>query len=476
MLSPKSTIEASRFQLLIDGELVNGQSNFDVINPATEDIFTQVPHASPEQCEKAIQAAKKAFPLWSKVTPDERSNMIIKLADKVNALKEILAENLVLEQGKPLAEARAEVDYTEAFLREQAKLRLAPVTLEESEERRIEQHYKALGVVAAIIPWNFPLLVIAFKLPPALMAGNTLIIKPSPTTPVTALILGEMCASIFPKGVVNIITDQNELGPMLSASPDVAKVSITGSIETGKKVMASAASTLKRLTLELGGNDPAIVLDDVNPAEIADAIIATTFMNAGQVCIAIKRLYVSEKIYDDMIDELAKRIDQLVQGDGFAPDTNIGPVQNRMQYELALSLLKDAEQNGRIVTGGKPRSGKGLFIQPTLVADIEDGTQLVDQEQFCPILPVIKYRDLDEAIAAANALAFGLGASVWSSNRERAYVIAQRINAGTVWINKHLDFGPNIPLCGAKSSGIGAELGIDSLREFTQTCVINMAK
>lgn len=466
----------SNFKLLIDGQLVGAEKQFTVVNPASGHAFAQVPHATYEQCEQAISAAKVAFPTWSEKNVEDRREMLIELANKIAKNNEKLALSLVKEQGKPLAEAQMEVLYTEVFIRNQAEFNLNVTVLEDNEERRVEVHNKPLGVVAGIIPWNFPLLVVAFKLPPALLAGNTIVIKPAPTTPITTLLLGEMCAEIFPKGVVNIITDQNELGPVLSSHPDVAKVSVTGSTVTGKKVMASAAETIKRVTLELGGNDAAIVLDDADPAKIAENIVAGAFLNAGQVCIAIKRLYVNENIYDQLIEELAKHIKNLTLGNGLEDGVSIGPVQNLRQFEQAKALLDDAKNHARIVVGGEANNSHGYFIQPTLVADAKDGMRLVDEEQFSPILPVIRYTNLEDAINSANALDYGLGASVWSSDTARAYEVAKRIEAGTVWINKHLDFGPTIPLCGAKQSGFGVELAQEGLKEYTQTCVINIAK
>lgn len=466
----------SNYKLLIDGQLIDGNGKFDVINPATGSVFTQVPHASHEQCEQAISAAKAAYPLWSKKSQEERRNLLIVLADKIKENSEKLAESLVIEQGKPLAEAQAEVMFSEIFIRTQADFKFNAKVLEDNDERRVEEHRKPLGVVAAIIPWNFPLLIAMFKLPPALLVGNTIVIKPAPTTPVTTLMLGEICAEVFPKGVVNIITDQNELGPVLSSHPDIAKISLTGSTVTGKKVMASAAATIKRITLELGGNDAAIVLDDVDPAKVAESIVASAFMNAGQVCIAIKRLYVSAKIYDQLIEELAKHVKNLVLGNGLDTNVNIGPVQNKKQFEQTKELLKDTKNNSRIVVGGEAINTAGYFIQPTLVADAKDGTRIVDEEQFAPILPVICYSDLEEAITSANALPFGLGASVWSSDAKQAYEVAKRLDAGAVWVNKHLDFGPAIPFCGAKESGFGAELAQDGLKEYTQISIINIAK
>jgi acyl-CoA reductase-like NAD-dependent aldehyde dehydrogenase len=464
------------YKLLIDGRLVDGATTMNVVNPATEEIVAQCPRASREQCLAAIEAAGRVFPAWSARPMADRRALIIKLADALKTRAEEFARLLTQEQGKPLAESTAEIAYTEAFLRYQAAFDLDMSVIEDSAERRVEVHRRPLGVVAAIIPWNFPLLVVAFKLPPALLAGNTLVIKPAPTTPLTTLLLGTLMAEIFPAGVVNIVTDQNDLGPILSSHPGIAKVTITGSTETGRKVMASAAETIKRVTLELGGNDAAIVLDDADPKAIAPGIFGSAFLNAGQVCIALKRLYVHEKIYDAMCDELDRIAAQQVLGDGLEQGVTMGPVQNAKQFEKLKTYLADAKANGRIVVGGNVRAGKGYFVEPTIVRDISDGTKIVDEEQFGPILPVIKYSDVDKAVEKANALPFGLGASVWGADSARAYEIAKRLDAGTIWVNKHLDFGPTIPFGGSKQSGLGVEFALEGLKEFTQLSVLNVAK
>lgn len=466
----------SSYKLLIDGKLVDGSSTLDVINPATEEVLAQCPRASQEQAEQAVQAAHKAFSAWKRVPLEERRGMILKLADAVNKNAAEIAKIMTQEQGKPLAEATAEMAYSEGFIRHLASLDLKPVVLEDSAGRLIEMQRKPLGVVAAITPWNFPMLIAAFKLAPALLAGNTVIIKPAPTTPLTALKLGELCQQIFPPGVVNVIVDKNDLGAFLSAHPLISKVSFTGSTETGKKVMASAAGTLKRLTLELGGNDAAIVLDDVDPKQIAAGLFATAFMNCGQVCLAIKRLYVQEKVYDQVCDEMAKLADAAKVGDGLADGIEIGPLQNSMQYEKFKSFLEDGRKNGRIIAGGQVLEGRGYFARPTIVRDIAEGTRLVDEEQFGPILPIIKFKTEEEVLARSNASSYGLGGSVWSGDRARARRLAEGMESGTVWINKHLDFGPGIPFAGAKQSGLGVEFAQEGLEEFTQLQVINAAK
>jgi len=328
-------------------------------------------------------------------------------------------------------------------------------------------------VVGAIIPWNFPLLILGFKLPPALLAGNTLVVKPAPTTPLSTLRFAELVKDVLPAGVLNVIADANDLGDPMTKHPDIRKISFTGSTATGQKVMASAAQTLKRITLELGGNDAGIVLDDVDPKTVAPGIFDGAFQNSGQVCLAIKRLYVHESVYDEICDELVAIAKSTVVDDGSKQGTKLGPLQNKMQYEKVKAFLDDAHKNGKVIAGGAAMDRPGYFIAPTIVRDIAEGSKLVDEEQFGPVLPVIKYSDSDDVIRRANASSYGLGASVWSSDPKRAHEIATRIEAGTVWINKHLDMAPHIPFGGAKQSGIGTEFAEEGLAEFTQLQIIN---
>ncbi|PWC37690.1 aldehyde dehydrogenase family protein [Azospirillum sp. TSO35-2] len=465
----------SDYKLLIGGRLVAGDTTMPVVNPATEAVIAACPRGSEAQMDEAVAAAKAAFPGWAALPIAERRAAILRLADALNRRADAFARLLTREQGKPLSESTAELAYTEAFLRSLAALDLPVRVVEDSERRRVELHRRPLGVVAAIIPWNFPLLIIAFKLPLALLAGNSMVIKPAPTTPLTALRFGELCAETLPPGVVNIVTDANDLGARLSSHPDVRKVTFTGSTETGRRVMSSAAATIKRITLELGGNDAAIVLEDADPKAVAPKLFAGAFLNAGQVCLAIKRLYVHERIHDALCAELAALAEAAVVGDGLEPDVRIGPLQNRAQYDKVLGFLEDAGRDGRIIAGGAVTDRPGYFIRPTIVRDIADGARLVDEEQFGPILPVIRVTDTEDAIQRANALPYGLGASVWSSNPDRAYDVARQLEAGTVWVNTHLDFGPTIPFGGAKQSGLGVEFAEEGLAEFTQLTVINRA-
>ncbi len=425
--------------------------------------------------ERAVSAALRAFPVWARTPLVERRGLLNKLADAIDGEMQSLAHLLTGEQGKPLAEAMGEVAGAAWFIRALAALDFPVRVIEDSEQRRVEAHRTPLGVVAGIVPWNFPVMTLAFKLPMALLAGNTFILKPAPTTPLTALKIGELCAKIFPRGVVNVIVDQNDLGAKLSAHPDIRKISLTGSTATGRKVMSAAAATLKRLTLELGGNDAAIVLPGSDPAKVAPGLFAGAFMNAGQVCLAIKRIYAHDSIYDSLCAELARLADAVVVDDGLAQGAQMGPVQNRMQFEKVRSLIDSARIDGKIIAGGRTLDRPGYFIRPTIVRDISDGARLVDEEQFGPVVPVIRYSDLDDAVARANASEYALGGSVWGP-RNAAYQIATRIEAGTVWVNKHQDVGPQIPFAGAKQSGIGVEFAEEGLLEFTQLKIINQAR
>jgi acyl-CoA reductase-like NAD-dependent aldehyde dehydrogenase len=464
------------FNLLIGGQLVPGAATIPVINPATEDVLADAPRASLAQLNDAVAAAKASFAGWSARPLRERGKLLVALADALAACQDDFARLLTEEQGKPLAHAAGEVSHSIDVIRYFSSLDLPLQVIKEDEGQKIVRQHTPLGVVAAITPWNFPVILLMMKVAPALIAGNTVVIKPAPTTPLTTLRFGELCAEVLPPGVVNFIVDQNDLGGALTSHPDVAKVAFTGSTATGKKVMASAAQTLKRLTLELGGNDAAIVLDDVDPKDVAPKLFAGATMNSGQVCLAIKRLYVHDSIYDEMCGELGKLAKATIVDDGIKQGTQMGPLQNKAQFEKVKGFLDEARRHGSIVAGGDVLQRKGYFISPTIVRDISDDSRLVSEEQFGPVLPVLRYHDLDNAIARANDTDYGLGCTVWSSDTERALDVARRVDAGVIWINKHLDLPPDIPMGGAKQSGIGVVLGQEGLEEFTQAKIINMAK
>jgi acyl-CoA reductase-like NAD-dependent aldehyde dehydrogenase len=341
----------------------------------------------------------------------------------------------------------------------------------------VELARRPLGVVAAITPWNFPLTLAFWKIAPALLAGNTLVLKPSPYTPLTTLKVGELLKDVFPPGVVNIVSGGDDLGAWMTTHPVPRKISFTGSVETGKKVALSAAPDLKRVTLELGGNDPAIVLDDADPAEVATAIFAGAFNNNGQVCSAIKRVYVPENLYDDVVDALAAHASSTKVGDGTEPDSQLGPINNAPQYERVKELVADAISGGaKAVTGGHPMDRPGYFFEPTILAGLTDGTRIVDEEQFGPALPVISYRDVNDAVERANATHFGLSGSVWGPDADRASEVAGQLECGTAWVNTHLALGPAQPFGGFKWSGIGVENGPWGLAEFSELQVVHRSR
>ncbi|NWK98969.1 aldehyde dehydrogenase [Sphingobium lactosutens] len=466
----------AEYKLLIGGELIDGDLQMEVVNPATGAPFVTVARASPAQADQAITAAKAGQPGWAAVPYADRQGKLVALADAIAANAHDLARLLTLEQGKPLPEAQGEVAWTEGFLRHYATLELPDRIIQDDEAGYIGVKHKPLGVVVGIIAWNFPLLVACWKIGPAVLAGNAIVLKPAPTTPVTALALGALCRDIFPAGVVNIITDANDLGPQLTAHPDVAKIGFTGSTATGKRIAAGSADGLKRVTLELGGNDPAIVLEDVDVRETAKAIFGNAFLNAGQVCLAVKRAYVHADIYDAMCAELAALAQAAIVGDGLEQGTQIGPIQNAAQYEKVKGFLDAARADGTIVAGGQAMERAGYFIAPTIVRDVTDGMKIVDEEQFGPILPLIRFDDVEDVIARANASDYGLGGSVWSADVERAAAIAARIESGQVWVNQHIAIGPHIPMAGFKNSGLGVEQAEEGLAEYTQLQVINIKR
>jgi len=332
-------------------------------------------------------------------------------------------------------------------------------------------------VVAAITPWNFPLTLAFWKIAPALLAGNTLVLKPSPFTPLTTLKVAELLREVVPAGVLNVVSGGDELGAWMTGHPVPRKVSFTGSIETGKKVAISAAPDLKRVTLELGGNDPAIVLDDADPAVVAKAIFAGAFNNNGQVCSAIKRVYVPESLYDQVVDGLSAQATSIKVGDGTEPDSKLGPINNAPQYERVKELVADAISHGATAaTGGHAMEGPGYFFEPTILTDVTDGTRIVDEEQFGPALPVIAYRDIDDVVERANATHFGLSGSVWGTDTDRASEVAGRLECGTAWVNTHLALAPQQPFGGFKWSGVGVENGPWGLAEFSEIQVMYRSK
>jgi acyl-CoA reductase-like NAD-dependent aldehyde dehydrogenase len=464
------------YKLLINGALVDGAATMPVLNPATEEVLADCPTASEAQLNEAVEAAQAGFQIWKNTPIEERRAKLGEIADIIEANSEDLARILTQEQGKPLEDAMGEIMGASMFFRYFQTLDLPVEVLEDSDTQRVEIHRNPLGVVGAIIPWNFPVILLAFKLPAALLGGNSIIIKPAPTTPLSALHLGRLIADVLPAGVVNVIADNNDLGDKITTHKGISKISFTGSTATGARVMASAASTLKRITLELGGNDAGIIMDDVDVEKVAPQIFQGAFGNNGQICIAMKRVYAHASIYDKLVEQLAKLADEAIVGNGLEQGTQLGPLQNKMQFDKVKDYIEDGRANGTIVAGGDVPEGKGYFIPPTIVRDIDDDSRLVREEQFGPVLPIIKYDDVNDVIERANDTEYGLGGSVWASDVERAYEVAKKVDSGTIWVNKHADLQPHVPFGGIKTSGIGTELGAEGLSEFTQRKVINIAK
>ncbi len=462
-----------QYSLVVGGELVPGARSLDVVNPATGDVFATCACADAEQVNAAIAAAGSAFSAWAASPASERSRMLEALADRIAAEAEELARLLVSEQGKPFGDAMGEIMASAAMLRYFAGFQLEDEVVCDDETARIVIHRAPLGVVAIITPWNSPVLMLANKIAPALRAGNTVVCKPAASTPLTTLAIGAMCAEIFPAGVVNVVTDANDLGDRLTANPAIAKISFTGSTATGCKVMANAAQRITPLTLELGGNDAAIVLDDADIEAVAPQILGAAMRNAGQVCLATKRAYVPEDLYDAMCDKLAELAGEIVVGNGLEQGVSMGPIQNRTQYEKVLGFLDIAKEDGRVIAGGEAIDGPGNFIAPTVVRDIASDSRLVTEEQFGPILPVISYSDIEDVIAQVNGSPYGLGGSIWCGDVSRGLAVAARIETGIVWVNKYMDLRFDVPIGGVKSSGVGVEMGREGILSYTRRTVIN---
>jgi acyl-CoA reductase-like NAD-dependent aldehyde dehydrogenase len=464
------------FTMTIDGQAAPTAATFDVLNPATNEVYAQAPECSKEQLDAAMESAAKAYRDW-KADEGARRDALRQAAAVLLGASGDLAPVLTGEQGKPLSDANLEIFAAGMWLQYYADLEVPREVIQDDDSAFVEVVRRPLGVVAAITPWNFPVTLASWKIAPALMAGNTLVLKPSPFTPLTTLMIGELLRDVFPPGVCNVVSGGDSLGAWMTSHPVPRKISFTGSVATGKKVAAAAAPDLKRTTLELGGNDPAILLDDVDAAEVADRVYRYAFANNGQICSAIKRVYVPEAIYDDVVDALAIHARAAKVGNGADPETQLGPINNRPQYERVSELVADALKGGaRAAAGGKPIDGPGNFFEPTILADIADGTRIVDEEQFGPALPVIPYRDVDDAVDRANATHFGLSGSVWSADADRAADIAERLECGTAWVNTHLALAPHQPFGGAKWSGIGVENGTWGLYGFTELQVLHRAK
>jgi aldehyde dehydrogenase (NAD+) len=456
------------FRMLIGGELISAAATFDVVNPANEQVIARAPDASQADLDKAVAAARAAFPAWAATSIEERKAKLNELAAAIMGSADTLKRLLTAEQGKPLGDAEFEVMGSAMWLQGAAMLDL-PVTInEDTAERYSETRHVPIGVVGAIAPWNFPMVLAMFKLGPALLAGNTVVLKPSPFTPLTTLKFAELAASILPPGVLNVITGGDQLGPWMTSHPGFDKISFTGSTQTGRRVMASAAATLKRVTLELGGNDPAIVMPDADVEKVAEKLFWAAFLNNGQICIATKRLYVHKDIYEPLKDALVAYAKTVKVGDGAEPGTQIGPINNRQQYARVLGLIQDAKDKGyTFLVGGEKLEGPGYFIPITIIDNPPEDSRIVQEEQFGPVLPLIKFDDFDDVVARANGTEYGLAASVWGKDEDKAFDLASRIASGTVWVNETQHLSPLAAFGGMKQSGVGVEGGVEGLLEYT---------
>jgi acyl-CoA reductase-like NAD-dependent aldehyde dehydrogenase len=460
----------------INGKPVGAERSFSVLNPATGQEVGRAPNMGAADLDAAVAAAKAAFPAWSAKSDEQLQAACAAVTARIEAHAEELAELITFEQGKPLngLGSRWELGGTVAWAGYTTGLSLPVKVLQDNEQGRIELVRKPLGVVGSITPWNFPVMIAIWHVMPALRTGNTVVIKPSPLTPLSTLRLVKIMNEVLPAGVLNVVTGDDggdfNIGAAMAAHPDIRKIVFTGSCATGQKVMRSAAETMKRLTLELGGNDAGIVLPDADPKAIAEGLFWGAFINNGQTCAAMKRLYVHEQIHDAVCEALVAYARNIPVGNGLEETSVLGPVQNRMQFDKVKRLVDDARDRGQLLLGGEP--GEGLFFPPTIIAGLKNGDPLVDEEQFGPALPVIKYSDVEEAIRLANDSQNGLGGSVWSSDIAAARAVAGRMACGSVWINKHGAIQPNAPFGGVKASGFGVEFAEEGLEEYTDIQVV----
>jgi acyl-CoA reductase-like NAD-dependent aldehyde dehydrogenase len=468
-----SSLASDQFIMTVDGADFPVKESFGVVNPATGEVFAQAPAIAPGQLDVVFAAADRAYQSWRK-DDDARRSALNAAADAITAGVEELAPVLTAEQGKPLGDAKGELMSAAMWFRYYAELNLPREVIRDDSTGYEEVFRRPLGVVSAITPWNFPIALAVWKIAPALRAGNTIVVKPSPFTPLTTLALVKLINRVLPAGVLNVVTGPDPLGAAMVAHPVPRKISFTGSTATGKKVAAAAADDLKRVTLELGGNDPAIILGDADISKVAELLFWGAFMNNGQVCLAAKRVYAHENVHDQLVEALADLARSVRVGDGTAEGVQLGPINNKPQFDRVSELVEDALQHGaRAAAGGAPLDRVGYFFSPTILDGVSDGIRVVDEEQFGPVLPIISFRDEADAIARANGTNFGLTASVWSADHEHALDIAGQIDSGQVTVNIHGGaVRPHLPFGGHKWSGIGVENGPWGLYGFTEIQVL----
>jgi len=470
------------YGLVIDGKTIVTEKTFGVRNPATGEVFAHCSVADGSHLDQAVAAAERAFRSWSLEPDAVRKAKVHELADILEKHTPELMQILTQENGKPLGGYQGigsgmELGGSVAWTRVTAELELPAEVIQDDDYARIEVHRKPLGVVGSIPPWNWPLMIAIWHVMPAIRTGNTVVIKPSSLTPLTTMRFVELANEVLPPGVLNIVTAESGIGSAMAKHPGIRKMVFTGSTPTGKLIMQNGAANLKRCTLELGGNDAGIVLPDVDPKEIAPKLFAVGFHNSGQTCACLKRLYVHEAVYEDICREMTAIAVSVTMGNGLEKGVEFGPLQNEDQLKLVMELAEDAKKaGGRFLCGGEKSTGPGYFFPLTLVADVTDGVRLVDEEQFGPILPIIKYSDIEDVLKRANNSPFGLGGSVWSRDVEKAKRIAARLECGTAWVNDHASIQPNAPFGGVKESGYGVEFGNYGLEEYTYIQTLKVVK
>ncbi|SDT02778.1 Acyl-CoA reductase [Brevibacterium siliguriense] len=462
---------------IINGERRLSESTAPVFDPATGKEFTRVPVATGADLDEAVAAAQAAFPAWSSTPLAERQSIVSAIADRLEEHADEMMALLTKEQGKPRAMAEWEVHGSIAWFREIAKQELPEEVLEDTPDRKVITRHTPLGVVGAIVPWNFPILLAVWKIAPALVTGNSIIVKPSPFTPLCDMALVDIVQDLVPAGVFSVLNGDDDLGKLMTAHPKIDKIAFTGNTETGKHVMASAAKTLKRVTLELGGNDPAIVLPDVDPSTVAPQIFWAAFQNNAQFCNAAKRIYIHEDVYADVRDSLVEYARTVVVGPGTDPESQLGPIQNRPQLEKVTEYFDDCRAKGfTFALGGEiDVTAEGWFVPVTLVDNPPEDSRIMAEEPFGPILPLVSWRDEADVVRRANHSDWGLGATVWGNDLEAVERIGRQLDAGTVWLNEVHEYSPHQVFGGHKQSGIGAENGLAGLAEYTnhQTITLN---
>ncbi|MEE1876948.1 aldehyde dehydrogenase family protein [Altererythrobacter litoralis] len=468
----------TQYKNLIDGKMVTTGEWCDVVNPANEQVIGQVPKCGKDELDQAVAAARRAFKTWKNTSFEERQAACMAISNAIKDNADELFRLLTSEQGKPHEQAKGEIFGAVGMSAGQSTLKLEDVVNEDSDQRLSRTRRVPVGVVGGIVPWNFPVMMAIQKIVPALMSGCTIVLKPSPFTPLTTLRIAELIADKVPAGTVNIITGEDSLGPLITSHPDIDKITFTGSTATGKKIMEGASADLKRITLELGGNDASIVLPDADPKKVAEQLFWSSFSNAGQICVAAKRIYIHEDIYDELSQAIVDYAKTVKVGDGSEQGTGVGPIQNKKQFDRVCELIEDAKEHGyKFLVGGEvDPSGTGYYVPITILDNPPEDARIVAEEQFGPVMPLMKFSSEDEVIQRANNSDYGLAGAVWTGNPEKGVEIAEQLETGTVWINEYLHLSPFAPFGGHKQSGFGAEYGLDGLKEFTYPQVITVRK